>query len=315
MNVSKPMIVGALGAFLAMTIPAQARAAEALYDPPVGSRWTIHSQMREDDTRPGQSTTTIITHDADFSIVEKTDQGFRIAYAMRDFDVQGDTMQAKLSRLALNALRGVVVQATTDASGKPLSIENLPEVQAAFGKAMDAIVAPFADKPDVAAKMRAMIDAISRRDGDKSPDLLIEDLPLLAVAQNTHLALGQTREEAKLSPSPFGGQPFKTNLTLRLVDVDNDTGARRLIRTSAYDEAALRGFVVDAVAKLGMQGDSAKIEQMMRQMTLSNNGQTEFTVEHGMTRTVKDDTMLTVNAMGMTANKHQQTQITVAPAP
>lgn len=318
MTAFKPLIAAALSAGFAIwtfIAPTTARAAEALYDPPVGSRWAIHAQAREDDERAGAIRTTVITRDAEFSVGEKTAQGFRISYVLRDFDVQGDTAQARLASVALRAMRGVVIQATIDASGKPVRVENFAETQAAFAEAMDGALATLSVTPDVAAKLRSLIEAMAPRDADKAAEWYVDDLPLLAVAQNTHLSLGEVRDDSELSPNPFGGAPLKTNTTLRVIDVDNDSGARRLVRTRAFDEAAMRSFILDTLARLGQAGDADKMQKALGQMSLSNDGQTEFSVEGGMTRAVNEDTLITIKAMGQTATKHQQTTIAVTPAP
>jgi hypothetical protein len=49
-------------------------------------------------------------------------------------------------------------------------------------------------------------------------------------------------------------------------------------------------------------------------MSTTRVDRTEFTVEHGMTRAVSEDSMLEIKEAGLTLIKHQHKEITVTPA-
>jgi hypothetical protein len=310
-------IIGALAACL-MTLTAIATAAadpiQSPYDPPVGSRWTIHSQSRQDDTRVGKTTTTMVTYTAELTIQEKTPLGFRLTHVMRDLDIQDDSQKGALSKMLLQPHIGVVNQVTADRNGKPVRVENFPEVQAAYQQGIAAAVAAFAAhaRPEAATKMREILDASMPRDPETAA-AGIDDLPLLSLGQNTHLSLDEVRNGSEVASSPFSGEPINTTTTLRLTRIDAAGDKRTLLRTETYDPVALKRFALDAVKKLSPAAGE-RLGEIASQMSTTRVDRTEFTVEHGMTRAVSEDSMLEIKEAGLTLIKHQHKEITVTPA-
>ena len=309
-------ISSALAACLMMLTaitPTSADPVQPLYDPPVGSRWTIHSQWRQDDTRVGKTTTIVVTTTAELKIQEKTPLGFRMTYVMRDLDIQGDSPQAALSKILLKAQIGVVNQATADRNGKPIRIENFPEVRAAYQQGVADVVAAFAARgqPEAAAKVREILDAGAPRDPEKAAEEM-GDLPLLALGQNTLLSSNEVRNGSETTSSPFSGEPIDTATALRLIDVDAASGKQTLVRTVTYDPVALKRHVLDAVKKLSPAAGE-KLDEIATQISTSRVDRTKFTVEHGMTSAVSEDSMQVVNGAGLTMTKHQVKEITVTP--
>ena len=109
---------------------APALAAEKVYDPPVGSRWTVETETRSEEMRPDGTATSLIRARAELTIEQKTADGFRISYVQRDATVEGNARSVPLRRAYLKVLENVVIRASTDASGKPLHIDNLDEAKA-----------------------------------------------------------------------------------------------------------------------------------------------------------------------------------------
>ena len=309
-------IVGALAAYLMTLIaiaPASADPVQPIYDPPAGSRWTIHSRWREDDTRVGKTTTVMVAYTAEFKIQEKTPLGFRIIYVMRDLDIQGDAPKGALSKILLQPHIGVVNQVTVDRNGKPVRVENFPEVQAAYQQGIADAVAAFAAhaKPEAATKMREILDANMPRDPEKAAEGM-DDLPLLSLGQNTHLSLGEVRNGSEVSSSPFSGEPINTTTTLRLTHVDAASDKQTLVRTETYDPVALKRYALDAVKKVSPAA-GAKLDEIVSQTSTTRVDRTEFMVEHGMTRAVSDDSMLEIKEAGLTLTKHKHKEIAVTP--
>src|SRR5262249_18263771 len=139
---------------------ARAEGVEPPYDPPVGSCWTIVSEEHEEKTQDGKPTaTTTSTRQEELTIVEKISTGYRISTVLRSYDWQGDTTAAPAKAL-LGALRDVVIRAEIDQSGKPVRIENLDEVVKAYKEGFERMIATFSDKPEVAGKIRELLNAI-----------------------------------------------------------------------------------------------------------------------------------------------------------
>jgi len=310
-------IVGALAASLvtlSAIAPAAADPVQSLYDPPVGSRWTIHTQSREDDTRVGKASTTTVTYAAEFKIIEKTPLGFRLTYVMRDLDIRGDAPNTALSKVLLQPRIGVVNQVTADRNGKPVRVDNFADVQAAYQKGIADTVAAFAAHapPEAATKMHGILDASIPRDPENAAAGM-DDLPLLALGQNTGLALDEVRNGAEVASSPLSGEPINTTTTLRLTHVDAAGDKQTLVRTETYDPAAMKRFALDAIKKLAPEARE-KLNEIEAQMSATRVDRTEFTVEHGMTRAVSADSITEIEEAGLTLTKHQHKEITVTPA-
>ena len=324
----KILVVAGCGAVvLALGLPprpiAQAEATETTttpsYAPPVGSRWTILSEGREEKTQDGKSTETIIfNRKEELTIVAKTADGFRISTVLRDYDMHGNVAQEMAMKALLGALRDVVVRAVVDQAGKPQRIENLDEVVAAHKEGFERMLASFKDKPEQQSKIRDLLDPLLTRtaqDPDQAAQWYLETVAQLAIAQNTGLAPGQEQRSSKPTPNPFGGEPIKTNTTLSLAEADPAGGKVKVVRTQAYDPEAMKAFTI-ALAKKIVSGNSlAELEKVMKEVSLSMDDRTEYIVEDGMTRSSTEDSAMHLAAMGHTLAKHEHNQITVTPLP
>lgn len=122
-------------------------AAERPYNPPVGSRWIIESESSIDEVRPDGPRTSVIKTRAEVTIEQKTSDGFRISYVNRGVTAEGNAPMLPLVRSSAKAFENLVIHATTDASGKPVRVDNLDEAKAAMRNMADALTAPFQDKP------------------------------------------------------------------------------------------------------------------------------------------------------------------------
>ncbi len=164
-----------------------------------------------------------------------------------------------------------------------------------------------------------MMSGMLTVDAKQAADLYLENVPALAIGQQTGLKLGDIRRNVEETPSPFGGGGIvKSNIAFQIVTADAASGKVNYLRTSATDMDSIR----DLTLKLSRQlltaaGDKAtadKIEGIMKQMDMSMNNRTEIEVEGGMTRRVRDQADIRVSAMGRTFTKREVKTITVTPA-
>ena len=300
-------------------LPGVARAGgvEAVYDPAVGSRWSIVSDSRDEKAEDGKTTkATSFTRNEELTFVEKTDAGYRISTVLRSYETRGRTIESTTVEALLSALRDVVIRAVVDSGGKPVQVENLEEVVAAQKQGMERVVAALTDKPADAAKIRELLDTLTAnaaRDPDNAARWYLETLALLSIGQNTGLDVGEERRTAKSSPNPFGGDPIKTNEVLRLVEADAATKKLKLVRIVSYDPAAMKEVGLALAKKLLSGGTADALEKIMSQISLSMEDRAEFVVENGMTRSVTETTIETVNALGHSIGKQARNQVTVTP--
>lgn len=306
------------GSPLHLSAAAAAEAKQAPYDPPVGSRWNIVSEGKEEKIQDGKSVeTTTFTRKEELTIVEKTATGFRVSTVLRGADFQGGKAETGANAL-LAALRDVVIRAVVDQSGKPVRIENLEEVTAAHKKGFEQMLATFSDKPEVAAKMRQLLEPLLTQvsqNPDEAAQWYLDTLKQLSLAQNTGLAVGEERRSSEATTSPFGGAPIKTNISLRLVEADAAAGTAKLVRTQAYDPVALKEFMTALAKKLVTGASLDQLEKVMNEMSLSMDERTEFSLEHGMARSVSEESSMGVKAMSHAMSKHEHNQITLTAMP
>ena len=296
-----------------------ADAVERPYDPPVGSHWIIDTESATDDQRPdGQRTSLIKTH-AEMTVDEKTADGFRISYVSRGATAEGNAPTLPIMRSAMKALENVTIHATTDLSGKPIRVDNLDEAKTAMRNMVGTMLAPFQDKPQVAALLNQMMSKMIEVDATQAASVYLEELPALARAQNTGMTPGEIRHSSDAAENPLGGGSLKSNSTFELTEADAATGKRVFVRTTAYDDASMKEMT-QAVSKklLAASGDAARaeqIEKLVKSMALSLDERATFEVEDGMTRRISEKSVTQASAMGHTLSKTETRTITVARAP
>jgi hypothetical protein len=191
-----------------------ADAVEPLYDPPVGSHWLIDTETSTDSQRPeGQQTSLINT---EVSIDEKTADSFRISYVNRGATAEGTAPMLQIMRSAMKALENVTIHATTDLSGKPVRVDNLDEAKTAMRAMVDTLMAPLQDKPQLAAVLNQMMNRMIDVDAGQAASVYLEELPMLARAQNTGMKPGDVRHSTDIAASPLGGGALKSNSAFEL---------------------------------------------------------------------------------------------------
>jgi hypothetical protein len=172
---------------------AQGFAAEPVerpYNPPVGSRWIIETEINTDDVRPDGPQTSLIKTRAELTIDQKISDGFRITYVNRGASAEGNSRMVPLVRASVKALENVAIRATTDLSGKPVRVDNLDEAKAAMRNMLGTLTAPFQDRPQLVAVLTQMVTGLIEVDAVKAAAAYIDDVPALAKAQATGMKRG-----------------------------------------------------------------------------------------------------------------------------
>jgi hypothetical protein len=217
-----------------------ADAVERLYDPPVGSHWLIDTETSTESQRPEGLQTSLIKTHAEVSIDEKTAAGFRISYVNRAATADGTAPMLLIVRSAIKALENVTIHATTDLFGKPVRVDNLDEARTAMRAMVDTMMAPFEDKPQLAAVLNQMMNKMIDVDAGQAASVYLEELPMLARAQNTGMKPGDVRHSTDTAVNPLGGGVLKSNSAFELTEADAATGKRVFVRTTAYDNASMQ---------------------------------------------------------------------------
>jgi hypothetical protein len=314
----------AVAALLLLHI-AQAPAADGVerpYNPPVGSRWIIETEteINTDDVKPDGPQNSLIKTRAELTIEEKTPEGFRITYIIRGASAEGNSKMVPLVRASVKAMENVAFRATTDRAGKPVRIDNLDEAKAAMRNMVGTLTAQFQDKPQVVALLNQVVARLIEVDTGEAAAAYIDDVPALALAQNTGMKLGEIRRSSMSVDNPLGGgAAMKSNMAFELTEVDAATGNRKFVNTTSYDPAAMKDFMQSVTKKmLAASGDSTKPEQidsLVKSMQLSQDERAVFEVEDGMTRKITERSVMIVRAMGHNLSKTETRTMTVTRAP
>jgi hypothetical protein len=279
----------------------------------------IDSEVSTDSQRPDGPQTALIKTHAEMTVDEKTADGFRISYVSRGGTFEGNAPALPIMRSAFQALENVTIHATTDLSGKPIRVDNLDEAKTAMRNMVGSMMAPFQDKPQVAAVLNQLMSKMIEVDATQAATVYLEELPMLARAQNTGMKPGEIRRSTDSADNPLGGGVLKSNSAFELTQANAATGKRMFVKTTAYDDASLKEMTQSVSRKLlAASSDAAKAEQidkLVKSMVLSLDERTIFEVEDGMTRKVSERSESQVSAMGHKLSKTETKTITISRAP
>lgn len=321
-SVAAVMVAAGLAVLVPAMIGPPARAVEFIerpYDPPVGSRWLIESEMRSEETKSDGLKTLESKSRAELTIEAKTADGFRIAYVNRGISLGGTSPSVPLLRLAFKPIENVVIRAATDRSGKPLRVENLDEVRGAMRAMRDNIVKPFADKPKLVEILNQIMANLLEVDAQTAARNYLDDIPQLAKAQNTGMNPGEIRRTTDAVPNPLGGGQLKSNVMLHLVSADAAAGTAQYVITRSYDAESMKESLAGVTRRMmmvaGENVTSEQVEKMLKEMNLAFDERTVIDVENGVARKMFETTRNVVSARGHTLTKNQTKIVIVTPAP
>lgn len=318
----RPALAAATVAFLCAQAAAQMPVqpyTERAYDPPVGSRWSIVSASDSEDNRgAAEKRDQHIRTSAEFTIDEKLADGYRITYVNRDIAITGNAPGTEIVSTAVGAVKGIVIKARTDRSGKPVAVENLDEVKAAIRAVIDRMVKAFEQKPQVAAFIRQLLERFLVADEKGAVTAFMEDLPLLAAGQNTGLKPGEVRRASEEVPNPLGGGAIKTSLVTRISEWDDKAGTVRITRKHDMDPEALKTVTLDLARKLAAVSDgkiTPEMLEIMKKITFTIDSTTTINVRNGMTGSVEDSSTTSISLMGQNMTKVEKKLVSVVPLP
>lgn len=295
-----------------------ADATELRFNPPVGSRWIVETTRDTTEKRPEGSRTSRIATRAELTFEAKTADGFRITYVQLGTTAGGDDPRLPLILSAAQALDNVPVRAVTDGSGKPVRVENLDEAKAAIRVMAAKITEPYKGKPQIVAVLNQIMAGLIEVDAEAAAKSYLDNLPQLAMVQNTGMKRGEARNWSDTALNPLGGV-LKTSSTLTLAEVAADSGRRVFVSSTAYDPASVKQVIQTlserAAASAGKTATPDQIASIVAQMSVSLDRSARFEVEGGMTRRITDKSVTMASAMGRGLEKTETRTITVTPAP
>ena len=304
-------------AAVAMFDVAAAFAAEPVYDPQVGSRWMVATESHSEEIRPEGTATSMIRTRGELTIEQKTGDGFRISYVQRDATIEGNARSVPLRRAYMKVLENVVIRASTDASGKPLQIDNLDEAKVAMRAAASGLVEQFDRRPATRALFDQLMSELVEVDAGSAASVYVDALAVLAAAQNTGMKSGEFRLVTKPAENPLGGDALKSTERFELVDAD--AARLKFVNITSIDAASMNEFMqFFARSLLAASGDSVtpeRVNLLVNSMVFSFDKRAEFEVTGGMTRKVAESSRTVFRGMEQNLIQTDTRTITVTPAP
>jgi hypothetical protein len=298
--------------------PSWAHAADPAYHPAVGSRWIVETETRGEEIRPEGSATSLVRTRAELIVDEKTATGFRMSWVQRGATVEGNGRNVPLRRAFAGVLENIVIRASTDASGKPLRIDNLDEARAAMRRAADGLAGQFAERPAARALFDQLMSDLTEVNADTAAPVYVDALALLAVAQNAGIRPGESRLTSKPVQNPLDGDALMSNERFELASA-SPAGRLTFVNVTSIDPAAMNDFMQSfARSLLAASGDSvtpARVDLLVRSMLFSFDKRAEFEVEDGMTRKIAETSTTVFRGMEQNLVQTDTRTIVVTPAP
>jgi len=307
-----------IAALLAAFNATCAVAADPVYDPPVGSRWTVETEIQGRETRPEGATTSLVRTRAELTIDEKTPDGFRLSWVQRDATVEGDARSVALRRAYAGVLDNVVIHVSTDLAGKPLRVDNLEEARAAMRQSADALEMQFVERPARRALFDQLMSELTEVTPEAAPSVYVNSLALLATAQNTGMKPGEFRQTLRPAENPLGGDELISKERFELLEA-NAAGRLKFVNVTSIDAASMGDFLQSfARSLLAASGDSVtqdRVDALVRSMVFSFNKRAEFEVENGMVRYVNENATTVFRSMEQNLVQTEARTIAVTRAP
>jgi hypothetical protein len=304
-------------AALAISGAAPGFAAEQVYNPPVGSRWTVQTETRGEEVRPDGTATSLIRTRAELTIEQKTADGFRISWVQREATVEGNARSVPLRRAYMKVLENVVIRASTDPSGKPLRIDNLDEARGQMRGVANELVGQFDHRPAARALFDQLMAELVEVNADSAAAVYVDAPGTLAIAQNTGMKPGEFRQALKPAENPLGGDALKSTERFELVAADAAAARLKFVSINSVDPADMNAFMQSfARSLLAASGDSVtpeRVNQLVSSMLFSVDKHAEFEVEDGMTRKVAEKSTTVFRGMEQNLIQTDVQTITVAP--
>ena len=290
---------------------------ERPYDPPVGSRWALESEVHKTTTAPNAVTTSTTLTRAELTIEAKTAAGFEASYVVTDISIDGDAPQVRLMQPILPTLKGFVVHAELDASGKPVSVDNLEEARTHVNAFIEGMTKNFESQPKLAELLRSILDNLLRVEGANAARLFMPEVAKLAQGQNIGVTPGEARTETSETPYPLGnGDPVKTSSLMRIDTAEAKSGDVTYLREGRIDPDSAKQLALAMARKAQEAGQGpSNVDELLKAMTIEMCDRATIRVEGGIARAFRENMTTITSIKGLKVTKAQVTAIDLRPAP
>lgn len=263
---------------LGLPMAAAAEWAPATFAPQIGSRWRIHV---EDNTTYGASgTTRNLVYQYNLTYAARDGAGYSIVYTLLDASVKGSAPSVLMARAAIEALRGVIVRAVTDAAGTPLKVVNEEPVRGIMRTLTQQFLIPYRGNTQISHQLSPLFDGLLTATGAAAVDAFLYPLPILASAQNTTLKPGEERRGKSELAGPSGDRVAA--ISVSRLGPDPKAEKYTVIEAASPAEASAKAAVAALTERAASAGSGSGLAASVPEASLLRARMIE--VEDGMTR-------------------------------
>lgn len=302
------------GLAIAAAMPAAAAWTPTPFAPPVGSRWLV--VVEDSIVDATRSTTRTATYKFDLRYVAREGEGYRISYMLLDAAVSGNAPSVLLARGAVEALRGVIVRAVTDAAGRPVRVENEEAVRNSMRGLSARFLTPYRGNPQLTQLLNQVFEHLLTATGPEAAEVFLDPLPQLASAQNTTLKPGEERRSKSDLPSPFGGTI--ASVKVEKLGPDPKPSDYKVMETETFDEASVKAAVAALTERLAPAGggpSGADIRAKLPEIKLSVTKTRTIDVKDGIARAARTEEATRGRGGDVSSERTRTVNVTVTRLP
>jgi hypothetical protein len=257
--------------------------AAAAYAAPLTLPKPAHVEMvvvkTQENVRAGkiQSGSSEVRYD---KTIEARDGGYRVTLKPTATKLPDAGPEAAKAMAAMNGLMNRTIVYVADESLRPSAIEDWPGMVAEIRKAMTGLSngdANTSKAVDAAVGMFATMSA------EQAASTLLKEDGFLSIATNVELDPGKPATGESMIPSPMGGPPIKSHVSLALRKVDTARGVASLRWTQTLDPDSARASIAQMaqtmMARMGPEGNKPEVKAMFEKMSFDRTSNCDFEVD------------------------------------
>jgi len=286
---------------------------EPKFDPPVGSKWLVQREINVEKNNGGTMIGHTVKQTALLTVEEKTADGYVMTYDRQSSSYDGDPAGAARQRIAFAAEQGVPLRFVTDASGKPLRVVNFHELEAALKAAVVALPVSTANS-DTLASLRQVAERMVSVDDKKAAELYLDELPMMALGQNTGLQPGEMHRTTLPVANALADGITKM-VTLSIAQESSAGGKVRYLMTETYDPDSMKALVGAMFKESGLTNVSTwAADSALKTAVVTAVARGQLDVAGGMTRELRRQWVTSFRGSGSISATSEDELVTISPA-
>jgi hypothetical protein len=286
---------------------------EPKFAPPVGSKWLVQREVNVEKNERGTMIGHTLKQTALLTVEEKTADGYVMTYDRQSSSYDGDPAGASRQRIEFAAMQGIPLRFVTDAAGKPLRIVNFADLKALLKQAIDAQPISTAD-PEALASLRRVADRMASVDDKKAAALYLDELPLMAMGQNTGLQPGEVHRATLPVANALIDGVTKV-LALSIAQDDPASGKVRYLMTETFDPDSMKALVSETFKELALTNVSAAaVSDALKTAVVAGIARAQLDVAGGMTRELRRQWVTSFRGPGGLSVTSEDELVTISPA-